>query len=66
MKPDPNVPFFETVIRYLGGTLSAYALSGDERLLHLADDLGTVLVPAFNGTKTGLPTFSVNVKRYVF
>ncbi|KAF8186288.1 glycoside hydrolase family 47 protein [Pholiota molesta] len=61
-RPDPNVPFFETVIRYLGGTLSAYALSGDERLLHLADDLGTVLVPAFNGTKTGLPTFSVNVK----
>ncbi|KAF9474075.1 seven-hairpin glycosidase [Pholiota conissans] len=61
-KPSPDVPFFETVIRYLGGTLSAYALSGDENILRLADDLGKVLVPAFNGTKTGLPTFSVNVQ----
>lgn len=58
------MPFFETVIRYLGGTLSAHALSGDETLLRLADDLGKVLVPAFNGTKTGLPTFSVNVAEY--
>ena len=30
-------PFFETVIRYLGGLLSAYALSNDVTLLHRAD-----------------------------
>jgi mannosyl-oligosaccharide alpha-1,2-mannosidase len=53
------VPFFETVIRYLGGLLSAYALSKDPILLSRADDLGTALLPAFY-TASGLPMFSVN------
>ena len=52
-------PFFETVIRYLGGLLSAYALSQDPILLSRADDLGTVLLPVFL-TPSGLPMFSVN------
>ncbi|CCM04172.1 uncharacterized protein FIBRA_06334 [Fibroporia radiculosa] len=52
-------PFFETVIRYLGGLLSAYALSGEPILLARADDLGRMLSPAFN-TSSGLPRFSVN------
>src|SRR6267378_5148517 len=52
-------PFFETVIRYLGGLLSAYALSHDPILLSRADDLGAALLPAF-GTLSGLPMFSVN------
>jgi len=52
-------PFFETVIRYLGGLLSAYALSQDPILLSRADDLGAALLPAF-GTPSGLPIFSVN------
>ncbi len=52
-------PFFETVIRYLGGLLSAYALSQDPILLSRADDLGAALLPAF-GTPSGLPMFSVN------
>ncbi|OBZ66679.1 Mannosyl-oligosaccharide 1,2-alpha-mannosidase IC [Grifola frondosa] len=52
-------PFFETVIRYLGGLLSAYALSGEPILLARADDLGKMLLPAFN-TPHGLPTFAVN------
>lgn len=52
-------PFFETVIRYLGGLLSAYALSGEPVLLARADDLGQALLPAFN-TSSGLPAFSVN------
>ncbi|KJA15407.1 glycoside hydrolase family 47 protein [Hypholoma sublateritium FD-334 SS-4] len=60
--PDNFASFFETIIRYLGGSLSAYALSKDNTLLHLADQLGTVLLPAFNGTETGLPSYSVNVK----
>ncbi|ETW78786.1 glycoside hydrolase family 47 protein [Heterobasidion irregulare TC 32-1] len=52
-------PFFETVIRYLGGLLSAYALSGNHVLLQKADDLGRLLSPAF-GSKSGLPFYSVN------
>ncbi|KAF7969462.1 hypothetical protein HWV62_27311 [Athelia sp. TMB] len=52
-------PFFETVIRYLGGLLSAYALSGDPVLLSRADDLGGMLLPAFN-TTSGFPAFAVN------
>lgn len=64
-KPDNFASFFETIIRYLGGSLSAYALSKDSTLLHLADRLGTVLLPAFNGTETGLPSYSVNVQTSV-
>ncbi|KAF8661275.1 hypothetical protein AX16_001376 [Volvariella volvacea WC 439] len=52
-------PFFETVIRYLGGLLSAYALSGEPILLSRADDLGKMLLPAFN-TTSGLPMYAVN------
>ncbi|KAI0675913.1 seven-hairpin glycosidase [Trametes maxima] len=52
-------PFFETVIRYLGGLLSAYAISGEPILLARADDLGTMLLPAFN-TPRGLPMYAVN------
>jgi mannosyl-oligosaccharide alpha-1,2-mannosidase len=57
-------PFFETVIRYLGGLLSAYALSGEPILLSRADDLGRMLLPAFN-TTSGLPAYAVNTVRYV-
>ncbi|KAI9453039.1 seven-hairpin glycosidase [Lactarius psammicola] len=59
MKPKKHAPFFETVIRYLGGLLSAYALSQDPILLARADDLGTALLPAFR-TPSGLPMYSVN------
>ncbi|KAG6890086.1 hypothetical protein C0995_012035 [Termitomyces sp. Mi166 len=44
-KSDSFAPFFETVIRYLGGMLSAYALSGETVLLARADDLATMLLP---------------------
>lgn len=54
-------PFFETVIRYLGGLLSAYALSNDVTLLHRADELGAALLPAFD-TPSGFPAYSVNPK----
>ncbi|EIW79066.1 glycoside hydrolase family 47 protein [Coniophora puteana RWD-64-598 SS2] len=53
------IPFFETVIRYLGGLLSAYALSGEPILLSRADELGRALLPALN-TTSGLPLFAVN------
>jgi hypothetical protein len=51
-------PFFETVIRYLGGLLSAYALSKEPILLARADDLGGMLLPAFN-TTSGMPMYAV-------
>ena len=43
-----NVNIFETTIRYLGGFLSAYDLSGDERLLRMAVDVGEMVYKAFD------------------
>ncbi|KIM37603.1 glycoside hydrolase family 47 protein [Hebeloma cylindrosporum] len=63
-QPNHHAPFFETTIRYLGGCLSAYALSGEQTLLDLADELGQLLIPAFTGTESGLPAYSVNVETY--
>ncbi|KAK2462665.1 hypothetical protein APHAL10511_005398 [Amanita phalloides] len=54
------IPFFETTIRYLGGLLSAYALSGETILLSRADDLGQKLLLAFNATASGMPAYSVH------
>lgn len=58
---DKSVQFFETVIRYLGGLLSVYAMNKNPLFLARADDLGRRLLPAFNTTH-GLPAFYVNVK----
>lgn len=58
---DISVKNFEITIRLLGGLLSSYQLTGDKRLLALADDLGTRLLPAFN-SPTGLPYVYVNLK----
>jgi ER degradation enhancer, mannosidase alpha-like 2 len=60
---DRDVPVknFEITIRLLGGLLSAYQATGDPRLLTLADDLGTRLLPAFS-SPTGMPYMSVNLK----
>jgi ER degradation enhancer, mannosidase alpha-like 2 len=58
---DISVQNFEVTIRLLGGLLSAYQLTGDERLLRLADDLGTRLLPAFN-SPTGMPYRFVNLR----
>lgn len=66
VQPNHYAPFFETTIRYLGGCLSAYALSGEQTLLDLADELGQLLIPAFTGTESGLPAYSVNVETYDF
>jgi hypothetical protein len=57
---DIYVKNFEITIRLLGGLLSAYQLSGDERLLKKAEDLGTRLLPAFD-SPTGLPYVEVNL-----
>ena len=58
---DLEVKHFEIVIRLLGGLLSAYQMTGDARLLKLADDLGARLLPAF-ASPTGLPYVYVNLR----
>lgn len=58
---DITVKNFEITIRILGGLLSAYEMTGDERLLRLADDLGTRLLPVFE-SPTGMPWMYVNLK----
>ncbi|KAJ2780925.1 hypothetical protein H4R18_003172 [Coemansia javaensis] len=55
-----TTPFFEMVIRCLGGLLSAYEMSLDPRLLEKAQQVGDVLMPAF-GTSTGIPYPRVDV-----
>jgi ER degradation enhancer, mannosidase alpha-like 2 len=58
---DLDVKHFEIVIRLLGGLLSSYQLTHDVRLLKLADDLGTRMLPAFD-SPTGLPYVYVNLR----
>jgi Glycosyl hydrolase family 47 len=58
---DIYVKNFEITIRMLGGLLSSFQLTGDKRLLALAEDLGKRLLPAFN-SPTGMPYVFVNLK----
>eukprot|EP00051_Salpingoeca_urceolata_P018409 m.258201 g.258201 ORF g.258201 m.258201 type:complete len:682 (+) comp19186_c0_seq9:631-2676(+) len=73
---DSTVQVFEANIRVLGSLLSAHQLATDPRLnlkppqykgelLTLAKDLAVRLLPAFNGTKTGLPHPRVNLRHGV-
>ena len=57
---DIYVKNFEITIRLLGGLLSGYEITGDERLLHKAEDLGRRLLPVFD-SPTGLPYVEVNL-----
>lgn len=56
---DVFVPFFEAIIRYLGGLLSAYSLTKEPIFLSKADDIGRALLPVFN-TTSGIPAFAIN------
>jgi ER degradation enhancer, mannosidase alpha-like 2 len=58
---DIEVQNFEITIRLLGGLLSSYELTGDKKLLSLAEDLGNRLLPVFE-SPTGLPYRYVNLK----
>lgn len=58
---DISVQNFEITIRLLGGLLSSYQMTGDKKLLALADDLGKRLLPVFD-SPTGLPYRYVNLK----
>jgi hypothetical protein len=57
---DIFVKTFEVNIRILGGLLSMYDLTGDERILARAVDFGDRLLPAF-GSATGIPRYWVNL-----
>ena len=55
--PNSNVKelsIFEINIRYVGGFLAAYALSGDHMYIEKAQDLVDALLPAFD-TPSGIP-----------
>jgi mannosyl-oligosaccharide alpha-1,2-mannosidase len=55
-KVDEDVSVFESIIRYLGGFISAYELSERKQdvLLQKAEKLAQELLPAFD-TPSGLP-----------
>jgi len=58
---DIYVKDFEITIRLMGGLLSSYQLTGDKRLLALADDLGRRMLPMFD-SPTGMPYEYVNLR----
>lgn len=58
---DIDVQNFEITIRILGGLLSSYQMTGDKKLLALAEDLGNRLLPVFN-SPTGMPYRFVNLR----
>lgn len=57
---DIYVKDFEITIRLLGSLLSSYELTGDKRLLDLADELGRRMLPMFD-SPTGMPYEYVNL-----
>lgn len=58
---DIEVKNFEITIRILGGLLSSHQMTGDKRLLAMAEDLATRLLPVFD-SPTGMPYMFVNLK----
>src|SRR5579863_7759509 len=57
---DIYVKDFEITIRLLGSLISCYEMTGDKRLLELADDLGRRMSPMFD-SPTGMPYEYVNL-----
>jgi len=58
---DIEVKNFEITIRILGDLLSAHQMTGDPRLLSMADELGRRLLPVFD-SPTGMPYMYVNLR----
>lgn len=54
-----TVNMFETCIRYLGGLIAAYDLSGHQVLLQKAVEVGDLLYAGFN-TENGMPVDFIN------
>merc|ERR1712130_1009226 len=61
---DYGISFFETTIRYFGGLLSAYELSGYSGYLKKASELGELLGHNFGTTRYGLPQSVFNPHTY--
>lgn len=57
---DIEVQMFEVDIRLLGGLISGYEMTGEKKMLTLAEDLGRRLLPAFRSA-TGMPYRYVNL-----
>ncbi|KHJ97665.1 glycosyl hydrolase family 47 [Oesophagostomum dentatum] len=60
-KATGSLSVFETNIRFLGGLLSLYALTGEEFYIDKARSVGEALLPAFK-TPTGLAKSNLNVQ----
>lgn len=56
-----DVSVFETNIRFIGGLLTCYALTGEILFRDKAQQIADKLLPAFN-TPTGIPNALVNFK----
>lgn len=56
-----DISFFETVIRILGGLLSAYDLTGEKVFVDKAEQLAESLMPAFH-PKTGMTYGKINLQ----
>ena len=56
-----DLSVFETNIRFIGGLLTCFALTGDVIFRDKAEQVAKKLLPAFQ-TQTGLPHSLINVK----
>lgn len=56
-----DVSVFETNIRFVGGLLACFALTGDVLFKEKAQQIADKLLPAFQ-TQTGIPNALVNFK----
>lgn len=56
-----DISVFETNIRFVGGLLSCFALTGDTMFRDKAEEIARLLLPAFN-TPKGIPHALINVK----
>lgn len=59
-----DISVFETNIRFIGGLLACYALTGDTMYKEKADQIAQLLLPAFD-TPKGIPHSLINVKTRV-
>jgi mannosidase alpha-like ER degradation enhancer 2 len=57
-----SVSNFEFTIRFIGGLLSSYQLTGDSKLLSLAKDLADRGITTFKKSPTGMPYGDINLK----
>lgn len=62
MTNNPTIqrPFFETIIRYMGGFLGAYDLTGEKVLLDKAEELGKYTLNAFQGSDFPNSQFTID------